>query len=103
MNIEELERIKGTYREIRDLEEQLERFKESQTVADTVKDYRNGYGKNVVIRGIPRYGQQKVGEMRAELLVKIAKLNKITNSRPAILDMYSQNSIHTRFYVTSAH
>lgn len=57
----ELEKLKGLPREIETLEKELEGMEEQELVADVVKDYRTGYPKPKVIRGLSsiRYRNEK--------------------------------------------
>ena len=53
MNKKELKQLQKLIAEKKDIENRIKnnKFKPSEEVADTVKDYRTGYPKTIVIRG----------------------------------------------------
>lgn len=77
MDKQELQQLRKLRAESKDLKERIERnqMKPKTEVADTVKDYRTGQGKTIVIRG---YGseewqklQMKYKQKRGEIVARI--------------------------------
>lgn len=90
MTKHELQQLKKLKAEIEDLKERLEnhKFNPKNQVADTVKDYRTGQGKTIVIQG---YGseewkrlnmkyRQRIGDLTRRILLCEIFLGKVKDS-----------------------
>lgn len=73
MKKQELKHLKKLIAEKKDLECRLEKqqFKPKEELADTVKDYRTGYPKTIVIRG---YGNQEWQRLRDVYYMKLGDI-----------------------------
>lgn len=73
MKKQELKHLKKLIAEKKDLESRLEKqqFKPKEELADTVKDYRTGYPKTIVIRG---YGNQEWKRLRDVYYMKLGDI-----------------------------
>lgn len=90
MTKHELQQMKKLKSEIKDLQERIDRnkFNPKNEVADTVKDYRTGQGKTIVIQG---YGNeewkrlqmkytQRLGDITRRVLLCEIFLDKVKDS-----------------------
>ena len=73
MEKKEMKHLKKLIAEKKDLESRLEKqqFKPKEELADTVKDYRTGYPKTIVIRG---YGNQEWQRLRDVYYMKLGDI-----------------------------
>ena len=73
MKKQELKHLKKLIAEKKDLESRLEKqqFKPKEELADTVKDYRTGYPKTIVIRG---YGDKEWKRLRDVYYMKLGDI-----------------------------
>ncbi len=73
MKKQELKHLKKLIAEKKDLESRLEKqqFKPKEELADTVKDYRTGYPKTIVIRG---YGDKEWQRLRDVYYMKLGDI-----------------------------
>lgn len=85
MTKNELRQLRKLIAEKTDLEQRIEqrKFKPSEEVVDTVKDYRTGFGKTVVIRG---YGDSEWQKLRDEWFVKLHAVSDRIQAMEAFLD-----------------
>lgn len=73
MEKKEMKHLKKLIAEKKDLESRLEKqqFKPKEELADTVKDYRTGYPKTIVIRG---YGDKEWQRLRDVYYMKLGDI-----------------------------
>ena len=85
MNKNELKQLKKLIAEKDDLEKRIQnqKFKPKEEVADTVKDYRTGFGRTVVIRG---YGSAEWQKVRDRWYSKLLSISARIRSMETFLD-----------------
>ena len=85
MNKSDLKQLKKLMSEKADLEQRMKRqaFRPSEEVADTVKDYRTGFGKTIVIRG---YGSEEWKKLRDRWYVKLVNVSYRIQQMEQFLD-----------------
>ena len=73
MDRQKLQQLRKLRKERESLKERLDnhRFNPKEEVADTVKDYRTGQGKTVVVRG---YGDEQWKKLQMKYLEKVGRL-----------------------------
>lgn len=85
MKKSDLKQLKKLMSEKADLEQRMKRqaFSPKEEVADTVKDYRTGFGKTIVIRG---YGDEEWKKIRDKWYVKLLNVSYRIQQMEKFLD-----------------
>ena len=100
MNKGELKQLKKLIAEKNDLEKRIaqQKFEPKEEVADTVKDYRTGFGKTVVIRG---YGNEEWQKLRdkwfAKLLIISDRIRRMEDYLDSVEDAELRQILRLRY------
>lgn len=100
MNKGELKQLKKLIAEKNDLERRIkkQKFEPKEEVADTVKDYRTGFGKTVVIRG---YGNEEWQKLRdkwfAKLLIISDRIRRMEDYLDSVEDAELRQILRLRY------
>lgn len=100
MNKNELKQLKKLIAEKNDLEKRIQnqKFKPKEEVADTVKDYRTGFGRTVVIRGYGSVEWQKVRDKWYSKLLSIsARIQNMENFLDSVEDAELRQMLRLRY------
>ena len=100
MNKNELKQLKKLIAEKNDLEKRIrnQTFKPKEEVADTVKDYRTGFGRTVVIRGYGSAEWQKVRDKWYSKLLSIsARIQNMENFLDSVEDAELRQMLRLRY------
>lgn len=100
MNKNELKQLKKLIAEKNDLEKRIQNqtFKPKEEVADTVKDYRTGFGRTVVIRGYGSAEWQKVRDKWYSKLLSIsARIQNMENFLDSVEDAELRQILRLRY------
>lgn len=100
MNKGDLKQLKKLIAEKNDLEKRIkkQKFEPKEEVADTVKDYRTGFGKTVVIRG---YGNEEWQKLRdkwfAKLLIISDRIRRMEDYLDSVEDAELRQILRLRY------
>lgn len=100
MNKNELKQLKKLIAEKNDLEKRIQNqtFKPKEEVADTVKDYRTGFGRTVVIRGYGSSEWQKVRDKwYSKLLAVSARIQNMESFLDSVEDAELRQILRLRY------
>lgn len=92
MTKHELQQIKKLKSEIKDLQERIDRnkFNPKNEVADTVKDYRTGQGKTIVIQG---YGSEEWKRLQMKYTQRLGDITRRVLLCEIFLDMVNDSEM----------
>lgn len=100
MNKNELKQLRKLIAEKNDLEKRIQNqtFRPKEEVADTVKDYRTGFGKTVVIRGYGSAEWQKVRDKWYSKLLSISnRIQDMENFLDSVEDAELRQILRLRY------
>jgi len=88
----ELQQMKKLKSEIKDLQERIDRnkFNPKNEVADTVKDYRTGQGKTIVIHG---YGNEEWKRLQMKYTQRLGDITRRVLLCEIFLDMVKDSEV----------
>jgi len=88
----ELQQMKKLKSEIKDLQERIDRnkFNPKNEVADTVKDYRTGQGKTIVIQG---YGNEEWKRLQMKYTQRLGDITRRVLLCEIFLDMVKDSEM----------
>ena len=92
MTKHELQQMKKLKSEIKDLQERIDRnkFNPKNEVADTVKDYRTGQGKTIVIQG---YGNEEWKRLQMKYTQRLGDITRRVLLCEIFLDMVKDSEM----------
>lgn len=92
MTKHELQQMKKLKSEIKDLQERIDRnkFNPKNEVADTVKDYRTGQGKTIVIQG---YGNEEWKRLQMKYTQRLGDITRRVLLCEIFLDMVQDSEM----------
>lgn len=92
MTKHELQQMKKLKSEIKDLQERIDRnkFNPKNEVADTVKDYRTGQGKTIVIQG---YGSEEWKRLQMKYTQRLGDITRRLLLCEIFLDMVNDSEM----------
>ena len=92
MTKHELQQMKKLKSEIKDLQERIDRnkFNPKNEVADTVKDYRTGQGKTIVIHG---YGNEEWKRLQMKYTQRLGDITRRVLLCEIFLDMVKDSEV----------
>ena len=92
MTKHELQQMKKLKSEIKDLQERIDRnkFNPKNEVADTVKDYRTGQGKTIVIQG---YGSEEWKRLQMKYTQRLGDITRRVLLCEIFLDMVNDSEM----------